>query len=87
MPPQRVQAHAQKAAGGANGSGGGDGLHKRSDSFTYDSEEHFTTGLPMVGMRVSVSAQDLKEINQSNKTPASIMGRHEPYPVPAKKDN
>ena len=33
-----------------------------SQPFAYDTNEHFTGALPFVGMRVSVSQQDIKEL-------------------------
>lgn len=67
----------QPAKGGSDAAGG--------EAFSYESEEHFTGSLPMVGMRVSVSAQDLQQINKAKDAAAAAAGGAEPYPVESKK--
>lgn len=45
-----------------------------ADAFSYESEEHFSSSMPCMGMRVSVSAKDLHEISGG-------AGAGLPYPV------
>ena len=52
-------------------------------SFSYDSEEHFTSSLPIVGMRVSVSSKELAAIERapSEVTAELVQARGEAYPA------
>jgi len=60
------------------------GKAKKGDSI-YESEEHFSTSLPGVGMRISVSTAELTQLQESeqkaNGQPASIKVNGQPYPI------
>merc|ERR1719375_1205326 len=61
----------------------------RAPPNAYETEEHLAVGLPGFGMRISVSKQDLTEINELTNA-AGVGSKHvrrasapEAYPVPS----
>jgi len=46
---------------------GADAAAPPPDAFSYESEEHFSTSLPGLGMRISVSAQELTQISSQQQ--------------------
>ena len=50
------------SSGGSGGSGGGGGAEVAAAKSVYESSDHFTPSLPFMGMRVSVSREDLRQV-------------------------
>ena len=52
----------------------------------YESKEHFTGGLPFVGMKISISKNDLQDISKDGAAANANGARHEAFPVGNMKD-
>ena len=57
---------------------------RASDGFAYESKEHFTSGLPFMGMRVAVSRDDLQQLEKEYEAKKPTT-RGDAYPIEGKK--
>jgi len=78
---KQARRNSVDKGGGSNGNGTLDGESRPSQGDVYESEEHFSTSLPGVGMRVSVSTAELMQLGL--KQPGADADPNEAYPIGA----